>query len=159
GLWKFEFEDHEWVILKQLCDVLKDATSYFSRAMPNLAMVIPAMDHVSKMLISYFYNKKYLPSIHSAVWLANNTLNRYYQLTDKSQTYHISMVLHPQHKLDYFKVTQQEDDWIKSTEQLVHKEFEYSYLSISDDSDTGCKDDVFKSDDDVQMVSFILFYF
>ncbi|KAG2354704.1 hypothetical protein BDR07DRAFT_1305232 [Suillus spraguei] len=98
GLHKFELEDHEWVILKQLCDVLKilkDTTLYFSHAM----------------------------SICSAVWLANNTLNHYYQLTGRSQTYCISMgmsesllifitnicvllVLHPQHKLDYFKATQ-----------------------------------------------------
>ncbi|KAG1841473.1 hypothetical protein C8R48DRAFT_781379 [Suillus tomentosus] len=138
GLRKFELEDHEWVILEQLRDVLKilkDATLYFSHATPNLAMVIPAMDHVDRMLVSYSNNKKYLPSIRWAVWLANNTLNRYYQLTDRSQTYRISMVLHPQHKLAYFKAAQWEDGWIKTVEQVVCKEFEDSYSSINDDSD------------------------
>ncbi|KAG1776162.1 hypothetical protein EV702DRAFT_971825 [Suillus placidus] len=149
GLQKFELEDHEWVILEQLHDVLKDATLCFSRTTPNLAMVFPAMDHVDRMLVSYSYNKKYLPSIRSAVWLANNTLNHYYQLTDRSQTCRISMVLHLQHKLAYFKAAQWEDGWIKTTEQVVHKEFEDLYSSINNNSDTGCEDDVFESNNDV----------
>ncbi|KAG2158006.1 uncharacterized protein EDB93DRAFT_1077728 [Suillus bovinus] len=124
GLRKYELEDTKWVILQQLWDVLKDATLYFSHATPNLAMVIPAMDHVDKMLTSYSQNKKYLPSICSAVQLATNTLNQYYQLTDKSRTYRISMVLHPQHKLAYFKAAHWEDSWIKTPEQLVCEEFE-----------------------------------
>ncbi|KAJ8585007.1 hypothetical protein M405DRAFT_689425, partial [Rhizopogon salebrosus TDB-379] len=101
--------------------ILKDATLYFSRATPNLATVIPAMDHVDKMLTSYSRNKKYLPSIRAAVRLAKNTLNRYYELTDSSETYRIAMgmyllniLLHPQHKLNYFKTAQWEDGWIKT---------------------------------------------
>jgi hypothetical protein len=49
------------------------------------------MDHVDKMLTSYSHNKKYLPSIRAAVQLAKNTLNRYYELTDSSETYRIAM--------------------------------------------------------------------
>ncbi|KAG2109333.1 uncharacterized protein F5147DRAFT_561352, partial [Suillus discolor] len=94
--------------------ILKDATLYFSRATPNLATVIPAMDHIDKMLMSYLCNKKYLPSIHLAVRLAKKTLNQYYQLTDRSHTYWISMVLHPQHKLLYFKAADWEDNWIQT---------------------------------------------
>ncbi|KAG2104738.1 uncharacterized protein F5147DRAFT_579720, partial [Suillus discolor] len=67
--------------------ILKDATLYFSRATPNLATVIPAMDHIDNMLMLYSRNKRYMPSIHSAVQLAKNTLNWYYELTDKSLTY------------------------------------------------------------------------
>ncbi|KAG2035083.1 hypothetical protein BDR03DRAFT_868867, partial [Suillus americanus] len=122
-----ELEDTEWVILQQLRDVLKilkDAMLYFSCATPNLVMVIPAMDHIDKMLTPYSRNKKYLPSIHSAVQLATNTLNRYYQLAKKSCTYHILMVLHPQHRLAYFKAAHWEDSWIKTAEQLMHEEFE-----------------------------------
>ncbi|KAG2365059.1 hypothetical protein BDR07DRAFT_1219574, partial [Suillus spraguei] len=87
----------------------------------------PAMDHVDKMLTSYLHNKKYLLSIHLAVWLAKKTLNWYYQLTDRSHTYQISMVLHPKHKLSYFKAAQWEDNWIETAEQLVCKEFKCSY--------------------------------
>ncbi|KAG1895195.1 uncharacterized protein F5891DRAFT_928028, partial [Suillus fuscotomentosus] len=58
--------------------ILKDATLYFSHATPNLVTVIPAMDHIDKMLTSYLYHKKYLSLIHSAVRLAKKTLNWYY---------------------------------------------------------------------------------
>ncbi|KAG2741588.1 hypothetical protein P692DRAFT_201677760, partial [Suillus brevipes Sb2] len=103
GLWKYKLEDNEWVILQQLQDILKDATLYFSRATPNLATVIPAMDHVDK------------------------TLNWYYQLTDKSHTYQIAMVLHPQHRLSYFKAAHWPDKWIQTVDQLVRREFKRSY--------------------------------
>ncbi|KAG1724877.1 uncharacterized protein EDB91DRAFT_1062560 [Suillus paluster] len=155
GLWKFELEDHEWTMLGQLRDVLKilkDATLYFSRATPNLTTVIPAMDHIYNMLTSYSHNKKYMLSICSAVQLTKNTLNRYYQLTDNSVTYQIAMVLHPQHKLAYFKATQWEDDWIETADRLVHEEFKCLYLSINDNSDVESKDNVFKSNDNVLMV-------
>ncbi|KAG1717375.1 uncharacterized protein EDB91DRAFT_1030988, partial [Suillus paluster] len=89
------------------------ATLYFSCATPNLTTVIPAMDHVDNMLTSYSRDKKYMLSICSAVQLAKHTLNHYYQLTDNSVTYQIAMVLHPQHKLAYFKAAQWEDDWIE----------------------------------------------
>ncbi|KAG2062594.1 hypothetical protein BDR04DRAFT_1040132 [Suillus decipiens] len=78
SLWKYELEDNKWVILQQLQDILKilkDATLYFSHTTPNLATVIPAMDHVNKTLTSYSCNKKYLPSICSAVQLTKKTLN------------------------------------------------------------------------------------
>ncbi|KAG2036111.1 hypothetical protein BDR03DRAFT_866841 [Suillus americanus] len=145
GLWKYELEDNEWVILQQLHNILKilkDTMLYFSCATPNLATMIPAMDHIDKMLMSYSHNKKYLPSIRSAVQLAKKTLNRYYQLTDRSRTYRISMVLHPQHKLLYFKAAHWEDDWIETGEKLMHEEFERLYLSLHDGSDLGCEDDV-----------------
>ncbi|KIK32215.1 hypothetical protein CY34DRAFT_102007, partial [Suillus luteus UH-Slu-Lm8-n1] len=46
-------------------------------------------------------------------------------------------VLHPHHKLSYFKSAGWEDAWIKTVEDLVHKEFERSYLNmeIRDDTD------------------------
>ena len=72
NLYKYEMSENEWQIAKQLCDTLKvhvdavqtgtnlhhfgqifkDATLFFSWSTPNLATVIPAMDHIGKMLIS-----------------------------------------------------------------------------------------------------------
>jgi hypothetical protein len=63
------------------------------------------------------------------------------------------LVLHPQHKLNYFKTAQWEDGWIKTAELLVRTEFERSYLSLDDDSDFGCEGDIVGSNDHVQMVS------
>ncbi|KAG1887418.1 uncharacterized protein F5891DRAFT_967254, partial [Suillus fuscotomentosus] len=120
GLRKFELNDEEWAIAKQLRGVLKDTTLFFSRSTPNLATVIPAMDLIDEKLTTYSCNRQYHSSIHSAVQLAKATLNRYYQLTDQSEVYRIAMglfflvsvltahihtyiVLHPHHKLVYFR--------------------------------------------------------
>ncbi|KAF9226858.1 hypothetical protein BS17DRAFT_696902 [Gyrodon lividus] len=94
GLRKFELDDHEWEVVEQLhgiLKILKDATLFFSWATPNLAMVILAMDHIDKQLGIYLHNKKYIPAIRSSVFLARNTLNCYYLLTDSSETHHIAM--------------------------------------------------------------------
>ncbi|KIK31981.1 hypothetical protein CY34DRAFT_102420, partial [Suillus luteus UH-Slu-Lm8-n1] len=92
--------------------------------------VIPAMDLIDQWMTMYSRDTKFLLSIRSAFGLAKKTLDRYYQLTDKSEVYRIAMVLHPHHKLSYFKSAGWEDAWIKTTEDLVRKEFERSYLNM-----------------------------
>ncbi|KAG1858029.1 hypothetical protein DFJ58DRAFT_610738, partial [Suillus subalutaceus] len=94
---------------------------------PNLATVIPAMDLIDERLTTYSCDTKFLPSIHSAIGLAKKMLDRYYQLTDKSEVYRIAMILHPHHKLSYFKSAGWEDGWIKIAEDLIRNEFEWSY--------------------------------
>jgi hypothetical protein len=75
-----------------LLQVLKAATLLFSNASPDLPTVIPAMDR-----IDMYFNKAMAPSgrknqaIRAALKIAKNTLNRYYSLTDKSETYRIAM--------------------------------------------------------------------
>lgn len=71
--------------------MLKQATLFFSRATPNLATVIPAMDHIDKVFSEYACNSNYSPSIQTAVSLAQRTLHRYYDLTDVSDLYRIAM--------------------------------------------------------------------
>ncbi|KIL61192.1 hypothetical protein M378DRAFT_48619, partial [Amanita muscaria Koide BX008] len=72
--------------------ILKDATLYFSREMPNLAMVIPAMDYIDETFTNGILNKRKLdPAIRAAIGLAKKTLNRYYTLTDSSDLYRIAM--------------------------------------------------------------------
>ncbi|KAG1895975.1 uncharacterized protein F5891DRAFT_959346 [Suillus fuscotomentosus] len=130
GLRKFELTDEEWEIAGQLRDVLKilkDATLFFSRSTPSLATVIPAMDLIDDKLTSYLQDHKYLPAIRAAVCLAKKTVNRYYELTDTSEVYRIAMVLHPRHKLSYFKNAGWEDEWVDTAEALVRDEFERSY--------------------------------
>ncbi|OJA12661.1 hypothetical protein AZE42_13159 [Rhizopogon vesiculosus] len=89
-------------------------------------------------MTTYSCNKKFSPSIRAAVQLAKKTLDRYYQLTDSSEVYRIAMVLHPHHKLFYFKSAGWEDDWINTAEALVRDEFERSYLDMEiEDDDVG----------------------
>ena len=64
---------------------------FFSRATPNLATVIPAIDHIDQEFRKFSRDKKYLTPVHVAVSLAKKTLNRYYSLTDSSDVYRIAM--------------------------------------------------------------------
>jgi hypothetical protein len=118
GLRKYEISAGEWRIAGQLRDVLKvspffhardsfftleirpfslvaqvfkDATLFFSRATPNLTMVIPAMDHIDERLATDGLNKDLDPSIRASVSLAKKTLNRYYEKTDRSVLYQMAM--------------------------------------------------------------------
>ncbi|KAJ8591967.1 hypothetical protein M405DRAFT_684886, partial [Rhizopogon salebrosus TDB-379] len=93
--------------------ILKHATQYFSRSTPNLAMVIPAMDHIDTTFTNGILNTHVLdPAIRAALKLAKRTLNRYYSLTDASETYRVAMVLHPQNKLQYFRNAGWETEWV-----------------------------------------------
>ncbi|KZV89379.1 hypothetical protein EXIGLDRAFT_618269, partial [Exidia glandulosa HHB12029] len=118
---EYELTALEWTTLEQLADILKDATLFFSRKdTPSLAMVIPAMDHIEAVFASEAVDKTYNNAIRSSLAMARRTLNRYYSKTDMSETYRIAMgarylaftasrlthtttVLHPRHKLQYFR--------------------------------------------------------
>jgi hypothetical protein len=71
--------------------IFKDATLFFSRSTPNLAMVIPAMDHIDEMLSTDSINNSISPAVRAALSLAKKTLNRYYDQTDYSEVYRIAM--------------------------------------------------------------------
>jgi hypothetical protein len=71
--------------------------------------------------------KLYHPAITAAIKLARNKMNRYYSLTDDSNVYRITMVLHPGMKLQYFRNQQWEKDWIEEAERLVREEYHANY--------------------------------
>ncbi|KIL60459.1 hypothetical protein M378DRAFT_83694, partial [Amanita muscaria Koide BX008] len=97
---------------------------------PNLATVIPAIDHVDKYLTEKQEDKSLTTAVKSALLLGKKTLNRYYSLTDSSDVYRIAMVLHPRHKLQYFETTSWERDWIATAEEIVTDEYKGSYSDI-----------------------------
>jgi len=54
-------------------------------------------------------------------------------------------VLHPRHKLEYFKNASWEDEWINTTEHIVCDEYECSYArpeEEDDDEGTGDEDGI-----------------
>ncbi|KAJ7811653.1 hypothetical protein B0H13DRAFT_1550783, partial [Mycena leptocephala] len=113
----YEMDDAEWLVAQQLADVLeilKQATLFFSRKTPNLAMVIPAMDRIDQDFATRSLSSDYHPAIRIALSLGKATLNKYYDKTDHSETYRIAMILHPKHKLAYFRKAGWEDAWIRS---------------------------------------------
>ena len=53
--------------------------------MPNLACVIPVMDHIDETFSTDSLDEFKDPAIHAALSIARKTLNRYYGLTDSSE--------------------------------------------------------------------------
>ncbi|KAI0755861.1 hypothetical protein BC629DRAFT_1257884, partial [Irpex lacteus] len=117
NLRQYELSSEEWGISEQLRDILKifyDATQLFSRKTPSLATVIPVMDRIDEHLATISVDKKYSASIRAAASLGKKTINRYYDLTDGSESYRIAMVLNPRYKLQYFKKANWPSDWIQT---------------------------------------------
>lgn len=58
-------------------------------------------------------------------------------ITSLSSKYELTCitVLHPRHKLSYFKTTRWEEEWITTAERLVRDEFARSYMNIEADKD------------------------
>ena len=101
------------------------------------------MDHIDEYLASVCQNFKYSEAIRAAIALGKKTLNRYYDKTDHSEVYRIAMgkwpylsfyftlqfflfyptVLHPRHKLHYFKKAGWEEGWIETARDIVRAEF------------------------------------
>jgi hypothetical protein len=77
--------------LLMLSQIFKDATLFFSRSTPDLATVIPAMDHIDNHLATAGQNLKYSPAIRASLALGKAHLNKYYNMTDHSEVYRIAM--------------------------------------------------------------------
>jgi len=129
--------------------ILKDATTYFSRGTPNLPTVIPAMDYINGYFTDMIMpSSRTNPAIRVAMEIAKKTLNRYYSSTDASEIYQIAMVLHPRHKLAYFRSAGWKEKWVKAAEKLVRDRFKCDYPELETE-DAGGSD----SEDSVQLVS------
>jgi len=66
-------------------------TLFFSCGTPNLAAVIPAMDHINKHLATAALNLDYPLAVKAALAVGKTTLNCYYNKTDHSKVYRIAM--------------------------------------------------------------------
>ena len=80
------------------------------------------------------------------LYIGKKTLNHYYNKTNHSEVYRITMgtcfyysvikfsymllVLHPRHKLTYFENAGQEDEWADRAKEIVRDEFDKSYGSL-----------------------------
>lgn len=65
---------------------------FFSSSTPNLATDITTMDVIDEKLTTDSLNRsKFEAPIRAALGLAKKTLNRYYNLTDSSEVYRITM--------------------------------------------------------------------
>jgi len=114
-------------------------------------MVIPAMDHINTYLASATQNCGYSASIHAALTIGKRTLNQYYNKTDHSEVYRIAMskfysnmpvnyinnllVLHPRHKLHYFKTAGWKPEWIEAAHDILREEFDRMYAFMDWDNE------------------------
>lgn len=84
---------------------LKDATVYFSRSAATVVSVIPAIDKLDNVLATAIMTKakdehgntetiEFSPPVRAALLVAKRTLNRYYNLTDDSEIYHICISIY-----------------------------------------------------------------
>jgi hypothetical protein len=107
--------------------------------------VIPAMDHIDSVLATNAIDKRYCLAIQAALTIGKKTLNHYYSKTDLSNVYRIAMgnvrviyfhnaslnrcltVLHPRHKLEYFRKADWTEDWIEVAKRIVRDEYERTY--------------------------------
>ena len=103
------------------------------------------MDHIDQHLATATIGNKYSFSIKAALAIGKKTLNQYYDKTDHSEVFRITMgmiflccfiiltvpllVLHPHHKLKYFRNAGWEEEWVKRAEEIVHTVFDLSYGS------------------------------
>ena len=148
--WRYLYQISSMSLLNAFLEIFKDVMLFFSRGTPNLTTVIPAMDHIDNTLATKSDSSQFSLPIWAALVIGKNTINMYYSKTDHSEVYRIAMskyihaffsafisnicspaswiVLHPQHKLAYFKTQGWEDDWIETAYNLVHEEF--CYISI-----------------------------
>jgi hypothetical protein len=114
---------------------------------PNLATVIPAMDHIDSVLATNAIDNRYCLAIQAALTIGKKTLNHYYSKTDLSNVYRIAMssitsfispwrfakrpplltVLHPRHKLEYFRKADWTEDWIEAAKKIIRDEYEHTY--------------------------------
>ncbi|KAI0683494.1 hypothetical protein C8Q76DRAFT_567693, partial [Earliella scabrosa] len=127
GLRAFELTRREWRIARDLAAVLKDATEFFSRGVPTLSIVIPAMDHIDTTLTNDRLNDRLDPAIRKSIGLAKKTLNRYYALSDLSATYRISHSLDPRYELRYYEEAQWSQEWIDNVRGMLRDEYDRHY--------------------------------
>ncbi len=136
-------------------------------------MVVPAMDKLDEDLTNMSLNKSYLPAIRAAITFAKKTVNRYYDKTDHSELYRISMgklffhslsmllthhtsVLHPQYKLTYFKNANWEQEWIDSAERITREEYNRKWTKPTPCEGPEPSNDRSQSSDTAEKVCVIL---
>jgi hypothetical protein len=118
------------------------------------------MDRIDEVLATNALDTQFSLSIQAALTMGKKTLNRYYSKTDLSEVYRIAMgtclhihmtlhthfailpVLHPRHKLQYFRNAGWTEEWITTSLKIVRDRFESVYMAAFADEDDEMIDTV-----------------
>jgi len=82
------------------------------------------------------------------LWVSQHFTNLYY-----SFIFILLSVLHPRHKLEYFKAQKWEHGWIQTARDIVREEFDRSYKDITSEDAMQVDKDATVSEYDTQSFS------
>ena len=128
------------------------------------------MDHIDAHLATLSQDLKFSPAIRASLALGKTHMNKYYNMTYHSEVYRIVMskfsflsnhlshlrfywtVLHPRHKLQYFRNANWSEEWIATATSIVREEFERAYADLMIDevvvtTENVCLPSIFKTHD------------
>ncbi|KAL1949782.1 hypothetical protein VTO73DRAFT_8663 [Trametes versicolor] len=128
---RYLLTDEEWDILAQLSRLLDPflfATKKISVSDRALVQdVIPYMDILTNLVDKFRQDEQLAPSVRAAAQRGRVILDKYYTLTDETMIYCLAMILHPGHKLQYFRDENWPEEWINEAVELLHAEWRQYY--------------------------------
>ena len=105
------------------------------------------MDHIDKMLATSLDSPyKFSVAIRAALAIGKSAMSEVDHITMGLVFYYsnisyvlisIYLVLHPRHKLEYFKKHNWEESWIQTAHEIVREEFDRSYAAMDVGVDEG----------------------
>jgi hypothetical protein len=104
-----------WITLMNTLPLLQLTTTLSQSRLPLLS---------AKKLSTVIMTKQIIRKFSGSLWVCNS-----YLFNCKS-IYYPLLVLHPRHKLQYFKHAGWQDDWIERAEEIVRTQFDLSYGSL-----------------------------
>jgi len=124
---------------------LKEGTEFFSMSNPPVSSVIPAMDTIDRAFTTAAMDgEEFCLPIKLGLKLGKRIMNKYYNLTDESEIYRVSIgnfcflcfsivtnilniVLHPSLKARYFKANKWPQEWEDEAIEITHRIFDEDY--------------------------------
>ncbi|GJF00030.1 hypothetical protein PsYK624_163070 [Phanerochaete sordida] len=138
GLARFQLGEKEWDLLRELHALLimfLRATDRVSRSnLPLLHEVIPVIDIITGRLLEAMEKPSLPAQVRYGAALGYRLLNKYYSVTDESVMYRCAIMLHPKHKLDYFRQQKWKADWITTAVDLLRTQWEDHYKPKPDEN-------------------------
>ncbi|OJT01847.1 hypothetical protein TRAPUB_10054, partial [Trametes pubescens] len=89
--------------------------------------VIPYMDILTNLVDKFRKDEKLAPSVRATAQRGRVILDKYYTLTDETMIYRLAMILHPGHKLQYFRDENWPEEWITEAVELLRAEWREYY--------------------------------
>ncbi len=121
--------------------------------------VIPYMDILTNLVDKFRKDEKLAPSVRAAAQRGRVILDKYYTLTDETMIYRLAMstssifclvtseltlcrlVLHPGHKLQYFRDENWPEEWITEAVELLCAEWREYYKPAPEEPEEAPADE------------------